>query len=185
MLEQPLRSDKFTEFRKLSNEQLSSQKHFLIMNEDNTSIYYKAYNPIVQAGGVFALGIIVTLVAKLISILGILEISNRFPWMCAAAFLLFFSLINSLSSFSATDLNRYWSRSMLSFAALAIASGLAAYGLSAISINDAGSYRWIFIVLTFGYLIFLSIIGLIKTIVEFAEKEDWQSPTRKQKKRRY
>lgn len=155
------------------------------MNEPKTSIYYQAYNPVVQAAGIFALGITVTLVAKLINNLGILEIGNRFPWMCAAAFLLFFALINSLSSLSAKDLNKYWSRSMLSFAGLAIASGLAAYGLSALSINEAGSYRWIFIVLTFGYLIFLSIIGLMKTIVEFAEKEDWQQPTRKQKKRRY
>lgn len=155
------------------------------MNESSTSIYYKAYNPIVQAAGVFALGLVVSLMAKLINALGILEIGNLFPWMCAAAFLLFFALINSLSSFSADDLNKYWSRSMLSFAGLAISSGLAAYGLSAVSIGEAGSYRWIFIVLTFGYLIFLSIIGLIKTIVEFAEKEDWQSPTRKQKKRRY
>lgn len=155
------------------------------MNDTNTSIYYKAYNPILQAAGVFVLGLSVTLLAKLIDSLGLLEISNKFPWMCAAAFLLFFALINSLSSFSAGDLNKYWGRSMLSFAGLAIVSGLAAYGLSAISINDAGSYRWIFIVLTFGYLVFLSIIGLIKTIVEFAEKEDWQSPKKKQKKRRF
>jgi len=155
------------------------------MTEPNTSIYYKAYNPFMQALVVFALGITVTLGAKLINGVGILEISNRFPWMSAAAFLLFFALINSLSSLSAEDLNKYWGRSMMAFGILAISSGLAAYGLSALSINDAGSYRWIFIVLTFGYLVFLSIIGLMKTVVDFAEKEDWQSPKRKQKKRRY
>ncbi|MEO0779409.1 MAG: hypothetical protein AAF146_22810, partial [Bacteroidota bacterium] len=95
---------------------------------------------------------------------------------------LFFALINSLSSLSAEDLNKYWGRSMLAFAALAVASGLTAYGLSSLSINEAGSYRWIFIVLTFGYLVFLSIIGLMKNIVEFAEREDWQSPKKKKNK---
>ncbi|MEL6638040.1 MAG: hypothetical protein AAFW73_12400 [Bacteroidota bacterium] len=152
------------------------------MTEPKTSIYYRAYNPLVQATGIFFLGILVSLLAKLINALGILEIGNRFPWMSAAAFLLFFALINSLSSLSAEDLNKYWGRSMLAFAALAVASGLTAYGLSSLSINEAGSYRWIFIVLTFGYLVFLSIIGLMKNIVEFAEREDWQSPKKKKNK---
>ncbi len=151
------------------------------MIEPKTSIYYKAYNPLMQALGIFILGILVSLIGKLINTLGILEIGNRFPWMCSASFLLFFALINSISSLSAEDLNKYWGRSMLAFAGLAIASGLTAYGLSSLSINEAGSYRWIFIVLTFGYLVFLSIIGLMKNIVEFAEREDWQSPKRKKK----
>ena len=154
------------------------------MAAPKTSIYYKAYNPLHQALGIFALGVVVTLLAKVVNALGILEVGNRFPWMSAAAFLLVFALFNSISSLSAKDLNRYWTRSMLAYAGLAIVSALTAYALSSLSINEAGSYRWIFIVLTFGYLVFLSIIGLMKFIVEFAEKEDWRHPRKRKRKKK-
>ena len=155
------------------------------MNKPQTSIFAKAYNPFYQALGILSVGILVTGLAKLVNTLGILEIGNKFPWMCAAAFLLFFAMFNSISSLSAEDINKYWGKSMISFLLLALTSGFGAYFLSSVSINDAGSYRWIFIVLTFGYLTFLSIIGLMKTIVDFAEKEVWKSPKRKQRKRRF
>ncbi len=56
-----------------------------------------------------------------------------------------------------------------------------AYLFSSLSLNEAGSYRWIFTVLSFGYLVFLSILGFVKRIVEFAEKEDWQRPKKRRR----
>jgi len=79
------------------------------------------------------------------------------------------------------DLNKYWGRSMLSFAVLATISAGIAYFFSALSIEEIGPYKWIYFVLTFGYLVFLSILGFMKRIVDFAEREDWQAP--RQKKR--
>lgn len=134
-----------------------------------------------QAAIVFGAGLLVSLLAKLIHIVGIIDVGNRFPWLCAASFLLFFAVFNSIFSLSAKDLNNYWTKSLVSYAGLAILSGLCAWGLSGIGINEAGYYRWIFIVLTFGYLVFLSIMGIMKQIVEFAEKENWQSPRKRKK----
>ena len=111
----------------------------------------------------------------------LMYVGERFPWMCAASFLLFFALFNSIFSLSAADTNEYWTKSMIAFAGLALLSGLCAWGFSKLSVNEAGSYKWIFIVVTFGYLVFLSMMGFMKRIVEFAEREDWQSP-RKLKK---
>jgi len=144
--------------------------------EEQTSFFYKAYNPALQALVVLVAGILVTLTSKVVDSTGILPVGERFPWLCAASFLLFFALFNSIFSLSAKDLNQYWTRSMLSFAGLALLSGLCAWGFSRIHIYDAGSYRWIYIVVTFGYLVFLSMMGFMKRIVEFAEKEDWQRP---------
>lgn len=40
------------------------------------------------------------------------------------------------------------------------------------------TYRWIYIVVTFGFLVFLSMVNFMKKIVEFAEKEEWNQPRR-------
>ena len=152
--------------------------------EEHFAFLTKTYNPLAQAGVVFLAGLLVTFLSKLLNITGLLEVSDRFPWLTAAAFLLFFSLFNSITSLGVKDLNDYWTKSMIAFVGLAVFSGFCAYLFSDIAIGDAGSYRWIFIVLTLGYLIFLSMMGLIKRIVEFAEREDWQSPKKRKNGRK-
>jgi len=51
--------------------------------------------------------------------------------------------------------------------------------LSGVAIGKAESYRWIFIVVSFGFLVFLSMINFMKKIVKFAEQEDWTQPRRR------
>jgi len=70
---------------------------------------------------------------------------------------------------------------MLSFSILAAVSAGVAYFFSALSIAEIGPYKWIYFVLTFGYLVFLSILGFMKRIVDFAEREDWQAPRPRKK----
>jgi len=108
-----------------------------------------------------------------------LSVSDRFPWMTAAAFILFFAMFNSIFSLASDDMGKYWGRSILAYAGLVLGSGLMAYLFSSIPIREAGSYRWIIIVLTFGYLVFMSIVRFMKNIVEFAEKEEWNSPKKR------
>lgn len=127
--------------------------------------------------------LVVNLLAKLLQISG-MQVTPRFPWMAAAAFLLLFSIFNSVASLFAADGVKYWGRSIYSFLGLALGSGLMAYVFSSLSISEAGSYRWIFVVLTFGYLVFISIINIARRIVEFAQREEWSHPRIRQKKRR-
>jgi len=110
--------------------------------------------------------------AKLANWMNITEVNWDFHWLTSASFLLFFALFNSIFSLSADDMNRYWTRSISSFIVLALASAGLAYLFSSIPINDAASYRWIYIVLTFIYLIFLSIMRFMKKIVFIAQNED-------------
>lgn len=111
-------------------------------------------------------------------------VTSKWPWLTAASFMLFFALFNSILSATSNNLMKYWGRSFYAFIALAVGSGLIAWGFSGLPIGKAGSYKWIFFVVTFGYLVFLSMIAFMKRIVEFAQKEEWNKPKLRQRKRR-
>ena len=151
------------------------------MNSSNSSLFEKAYNPLLQGGIVLGISILIMLLSKIVNSTGLVEVSAGFYWQITATFMLFYAVFNSIFSLSAKDINRYWGRSMLSFAGLALVSALMAYLLSGQTISEAGSYRWIFVVLGVGYLVFLSIMNFMKTIVSYAEKEDWQAPKKRKR----
>lgn len=140
-------------------------------------------HPVVMAALCLGGVLVVNLLAKVLQLSG-MEVTPRFPWMAAAAFLLIYSIFNSVGSLFASDSMKYWGRSIYSFLGLALGSGLLAYAFSSLSIGEAGSYRWIFVVLTFGYLVFISIMNVARKIVEFAQREEWNHPRIRQKKRR-
>jgi len=147
----------------------------MTQTQDN-SLFEKAYDPILQAAGILGLVVVVILFSRIVDATGIIEVGQKFPWLTAASFMLFFSVANSFVSLSSKNLNAYWTRSILSFVGLAGATALTAYLFSSIPISEAGSYRWIYIVVTFGYLVFLSMMGFMKRIVEFAQREEWNQP---------
>ncbi|MFK8161632.1 MAG: hypothetical protein AB8H12_04135 [Lewinella sp.] len=151
---------------------------------ENTSIFEKKIDPLYQAAGSLVAVFITILLGAIVSSGTDDLVSNRWPWLCAASFLLFFALFNAIMSATSKNLMKYWGRSIYSFAGLAVGSGLLAWGFSGLSIGQAGSYKWIFFVVTFGYLVFLSMIAFMKQIVEFAQKEEWNRPKLRQKKRR-
>lgn len=146
------------------------------MNHASSSLFDKTFEPVYQA--LFCLGatLVITLLGKLVDWIGLITVSPQFPWMSSAAFILFFAMFNSVFSLSAKNMPRYWGRSIYSFIALVFSSGFFATILSSLSINEAGSYRWIFFVLTLSYLVFLSIVTFIRRIVEFAQREEWNHP---------
>ncbi len=155
-------------------------QHSTDKRDNSDSLFNKAVSPILHAALTFAVALFVMLVGKLCHKFNILGVDELFPWMSASAFLLLFSISNSIFSLSAMDLNKYWLLSFAGFIGLASASAGAAYLISSIWIDEAGSYQWIFFVITFGYLVFLSLMGFVKRIVEFAQKEEWnRTPNRK------
>jgi len=151
------------------------------MNEQSFSFLNKAYNPYLQMGAIFGGSLIIMLLSKLINMLGIMDVGADFCWLTGASFILFYAVCNSVLCLSTKNINKYWLNSMLAFAILTLLSAGAAYGFSGISKEEIESYKWIFVTLVFGYLVFLSIIGFMKRIVEFAENEDWQAPKKKRR----
>lgn len=137
--------------------------------------------PIVQAGLIFAAGLVLMVLAWLLTVSKIYIEDPLFPWSISAGFMLLFAMLNSLMSLRADNFSKYWGSSMYSYMALAFCSGMAAWLFSGIPLNDAGTYKFIFIVVTFGFLVFLSLVNIMKKIVRFAEREEWNEPRKKQK----
>ncbi|MDX2280277.1 MAG: hypothetical protein NW218_11890 [Saprospiraceae bacterium] len=135
--------------------------------------------PIVQAGLVFTLGILLMVCAWILTVTNLFLQDPLFPWSISSAFLLLFALFNSLLSLRADNFAKYWGNSVYSYLALAFSSGLAAWLFSGIDLRDAGTYRWIYLVVTFGFLVFLSMVNFMKRIVNFAEKEEWNQPRKR------
>lgn len=146
------------------------------MTAYDSSFLTRAFNPVLQAAIALGSGLVFILVGKGIDGLGLMQLEPDYPWMCVASFLLLFALFNSIFFLSAKNTLKYWGRSMYSFMGLAFISGLMAWGFSQIPIEEAGSYRWIFIVVAGVYLVFLTIMNLMKKIVEFAQREEWTQP---------
>ncbi len=102
--------------------------------------------------------------------------------MTAASFMLLFALFNSVFSVATDNMFKYWGRSLYSFMAVAAISGLLAWAFSGLTISEAGSYRWIYIVVTIGYLVFLAMMAFMRQVVDFAQKEEWNAPNIRKKK---
>ncbi len=136
-------------------------------------------NPPRQALLVFALGIVLILGGVVLDKTGIMGMERLYPWSVATAFMLLFALFNSISSIKSTSFAKYWGISMYSYLGLGIALGLSAWLCSGVPIGEAESYKIVYFVITFGFLVFLSMVNMIKTIVNFAEKEEWSQPKKR------
>ena len=154
------------------------------MEKSTSSLFERAFSPFYQALITYGGVIVVIAGSAIVKSTGLLSVPDRFPWLTAAAFLLLFALFNSVFALNSKHMGKYFGKSIYSFLGLALVTGLTAYVTSSISINDAGSYRWIYIVVTIGYMVFLSMVMMMKTIVEFAQREEWNQPRIRQKLRK-
>ncbi len=136
-------------------------------------------NPLIQAISLLLANLLFMLFSWAAGYTGLSKFDALFPWSVAAAFLLFYAMINSLLSLRADSFAKYWGSSMYGFIGLAFGSAVMAWGFSGIRFGDAGTYRWIFIVVSICFLVFLSMVNFMKTIVTFAEREEWNEPRKK------
>lgn len=144
------------------------------------SFFQSKIEPLAQALLFFGAAIFFMLMTLLFNQTGWYEIDRLFPWSVGTAILLLFAVFNSLMSLNADSFMKYWGRSVYAFLGLAFANGLAAWLFSGVPIGQAQSYRWIYIVVTIGFIVFLTMVNLMRKIVNFAEKEEWNEPKRRQ-----
>ena len=144
------------------------------MEKSNTSVFFKnLYNPVWQGGVIFTLVVLTMLIFKGLHASQNIDIDLLVYWMISGTGVLVFALFSSVISLAIeTDMNAYWTRSTGIYALLMIVLGCLAWFLSGYSIGEAGSFRWIFMVLTFGYLLFLSLMRFMKKVVFIAQQED-------------
>ena len=152
------------------------------MKSTTDQFFKRIENPMFQAAVAIGMVLVLMVSGKLVRMSGLITVPVLFPWMTAAAFMLLFAMFNSVISLSVADMIKYWGRSVYGFLGLAAGAGFLAYMFSSIPIGEAGSYRWIYVVVSFGYLVFLIIMALVRKIVEFAEKEEWTQPRQRRKR---
>lgn len=143
------------------------------------SIEKQLNKPVVQALAALTVAAIIMSFGWLFKLSAPKLADPLFAWSIGAAFMLFFALMNSLLSLRADSLVKYWQASIYSYMALAFGTGLLAWGFSGLSIGDAGSYKWIYLVISVGFVFILLMVFFLKTIVNFAEKEEWNEPRRR------
>lgn len=149
------------------------------MEQRNDVLIQRLKNPFIQAAAVIAINFVVTAIGQAAGGVGVASSIERFPWLSAASFLLLFAVFNSIISLLEDDTNKYWGRSITSFMLVAVIGGGTAYLFSGLTIWEAGSYSWIYVVVAIGYLVFLGMVMMIKNIVAFAQREEWNQPRRR------
>lgn len=136
------------------------------------SIFTKQVHPFKQLLFAWGFAALVMLLGKALMISGSIESNPVFYWEICLAALLSYSLFNCIFSVTYKNRKQYFPLSILSFACLAILGGLMAHQFSGISVDEAGSIRWLLIVFTFSYLVFISIVNMMKFVMDFAKKQD-------------
>jgi hypothetical protein len=143
------------------------------------SLFNKLDRPAMQAVAIFAFAFLIMGIGWIFTASGIYPFDRLFAWSIGSALMLFFAMMNSILSLRAESFVKYWGASMYSYLALALATSMTAWGFSGVPLQEAESYRWIYIVVTVGFIVFLSMVNLMKIIVRFAEKEEWNHPRKR------
>lgn len=136
------------------------------------SIFSKQIHPFKQLTFALIAGSVIMLISKALMSSGSISSNNMFFWELSFSLLLCFALFNCIFSVPYVKRGEYFSTSLMSFAVVGVVSGALAYWLSGISVDDAGSVRWLYIVFTFSYLVFISIVNAMRKIIEIAKKQD-------------
>ncbi len=142
------------------------------MVNSNKSIFEYKISPFLQGGVVLGAIVIFILATIIFGKIGLADTDGGTPWLVACSMTFFFAIGNSVLSLAADDQNTYWWQSILTYVLLVVLGGSSAYLFSGVSIDDAGSYRWLYVVFTFGHILFLTIVRTMKRIVKIAQKQD-------------
>lgn len=93
-------------------------------------------------------------------------------WLLATSMLLFYVFLSSIYCFKAKDRLLYYRQSTIAFVLIGIVLVATAQLFSGIQLSNAQSHQWIIIVISLVYLVFMTIIALIRKIVDIAIKQD-------------
>ncbi|MFN8339572.1 MAG: hypothetical protein U0T36_11200 [Saprospiraceae bacterium] len=135
-------------------------------------MFEKFKAPFYQLSAVSILTIVMIGLTSLLPAIPYAKTSEIMPWVVVCSMVLLFAMVNSAMSFQAENGAKYWMQSILSFGALLLLGSLSAWAVTGVTIYDAGSVSWIFMVLTFGYLILMSIVNLVKFLLLLSKQKD-------------
>lgn len=141
------------------------------MKNDDRSIYEMEIKPFTQVAIIISTALVLMLSWLAARELGI-DLKQRTPWLISSGLMLFFGLFNSVFSLSATDRMRYWRDSIFGYIVLGFGGGFLAWLFSGLTIDEAGAFKWMYFIFTFSFITFLTIINIMRKIVDLAQKQD-------------
>lgn len=129
--------------------------------------------PLYQAGGLLVIILVLNILGMLVESIGLADWDVLYPWVISGSLMLGYTLLNTLigltSDMAAAN---YYGKSISGFLLMALGGAVLAKTFSSVSLGEAGSMWWIYVVITVSYLIFMGIMLLMKTIINFAQNED-------------
>ena len=128
--------------------------------------------PYLQGIAIVAIFLLVKSFLALSIWLGFHQLASIDCWLYGTALILFYIIINCLFSFKTQDKIIYYRNSIFSYAGTLFFVVFLCYILSGKTIFEAESYSWILFVFSIVYIVFFTIINLVRKIVEIAIKQD-------------
>jgi hypothetical protein len=128
--------------------------------------------PLYQLLLVMAMSIVFSLVDKVLPHHTELLEVNSGSWIVGTAMILCFIILNTVVALRIEPIIPYWSKSVIFYIGLLVFSYGWCYLLSGKGIDDAGSFRWLWLVLTLVYMVFFAIARSMKRIVDYANRQD-------------
>ncbi|MBK8296323.1 MAG: hypothetical protein IPK91_03355 [Saprospiraceae bacterium] len=136
------------------------------------SIFKQYIKPGYQALLIIALYGFILLILKFLDLIEYRKFVVRFCWLFGTAFLLFYIIINSIFSFTAADKMTYFRNSIFTYVAcLFVVVGLNTL-ISGKVVYEVDTYSWILLVFSMVYIVFITIINLLRKIVEMAVNQN-------------
>lgn len=136
------------------------------------SIFQYQIEPKIQVIAVLATILVTACISKLVGLIGFLGKDPSATWIIACAFTLLYAVFNSIFSLTAENRNEYWGQSIIGFVVIMFGGGLIAYLFTGLSPDEAGSFRIIYMIFTFGYLLLLVITRSMRKIITIVDRED-------------
>ncbi len=142
------------------------------MHNDKESIFNKSFKPFQQA--LLVLGIYLLLLGAVLVLKWIhwINFAALDYWKYATSIILFYIMLNCVFCFSAKEKLFYYRNSIFTYVGLILILCVVSQYLSGYSIFEAESYSWILTVFSIIYIALITMINLMRKIVEIAIKQD-------------
>jgi hypothetical protein len=128
--------------------------------------------PLNQLGLVLAMMVVFTLVDKLMPHSDVFFEVSAGTWIVTTAMILCFVILNTVVALRVEPIIPYWRTSVFCFFGLLIIGYGWSYLLTGRHMDEVGSFRWLWMVLTLVYMVFFAIARSMKRIVDIAIKQD-------------
>ncbi len=138
----------------------------------STSIFKRKLHPLKQAAFALVAMLLIDLIYKSFSEGSESGSNPKIYWEITAALILFFAMMNAVFTIAYEDLNYYWKFSIPSFALVLFGGCGLAFLFSGMTMNEAGTFKWILMIFSFGYLILMTMVRSMIKIIKMAQRED-------------